>query len=112
MCDLVSGAEGRSIYSRGCFVVNQFPAASSAARRMAGHGKTGVEFRLSFADDGPCSMTRKRKRSGRAEGGTRGPVLLKWIRQLLEDRAERVQREHDAGRRAAPAADDGGGALE
>ncbi|HEY7509833.1 MAG TPA: hypothetical protein VIG50_06240 [Vicinamibacteria bacterium] len=46
------------------------------------------------------------------EGGTRGPVLLKWIRQLLEDRAERVQREHDAGRRAAPAADDGGGALE
>jgi hypothetical protein len=27
------------------------------------------------------------------EGGTRGPVLLKWIRQLLEDRAERVKRE-------------------
>jgi hypothetical protein len=47
------------------------------------------------------------------EGGTRGPVLLKWIRQLLEDRAERVQREQDVGRRAAPAADDsGGGALE
>ena len=34
------------------------------------------------------------------EGGTRGPVLLKWIRQLLEDRAERVKRErHAAGSR-------------
>lgn len=27
------------------------------------------------------------------EGGTRGPVLLKWIRLLLEDREERVKRE-------------------
>ena len=30
------------------------------------------------------------------EGGTRGPVLLKWIRQLLEDRDERVKREKAA----------------
>lgn len=27
------------------------------------------------------------------EGGTRGPVLLKWIGQLLADRAERVAEE-------------------
>jgi hypothetical protein len=30
------------------------------------------------------------------EGGTRGPVLLKWIRQLLEDRDARVKREKAA----------------
>jgi hypothetical protein len=30
------------------------------------------------------------------EGGTRGPVLLKWIRLLLEDRDERVKREKAA----------------
>jgi hypothetical protein len=27
------------------------------------------------------------------EGGTRGPVLLKWIGHLLADRAERVAEE-------------------
>ena len=41
------------------------------------------------------------------EGGTRGPVLLKWIRQLLDDRAARVKRE-----RARSQEDSPGGASE
>jgi hypothetical protein len=43
------------------------------------------------------------------EGGTRGPVLLKWIRQLLRDRDERVERERRAGPPAAPAPSDPAG---
>ena len=35
------------------------------------------------------------------EGGTRGPVLLKWLRQLLEDRRERVRQQRDARPRTA-----------
>jgi hypothetical protein len=27
--------------------------------------------------------------------GCRGPVLLKWVEQLLQDRDERRQREHE-----------------
>ena len=36
------------------------------------------------------------------EGGTRGPVLLKWIRQLLEDRDARVLRERGQPPRPDP----------
>ena len=36
------------------------------------------------------------------EGGTRGPVLLKWIRQLLEDRDARVRRERGEAARPGP----------
>jgi hypothetical protein len=31
--------------------------------------------------------------------GWRGPVLLRWLAQFLEDRAERRQREREAGQR-------------
>jgi hypothetical protein len=31
------------------------------------------------------------------EGGTRGPVLIKWVRLLLADRDERVKVMRDAG---------------
>jgi hypothetical protein len=34
------------------------------------------------------------------EGGTRGPVLIKWVRLLLADRDERVKVMRDAGWRA------------
>ena len=29
------------------------------------------------------------------DSGTRGPVLLKWVRQLLEDREERIAKADD-----------------
>ena len=30
------------------------------------------------------------------DGGTRGPILIKWVRQLLDDRLERVRRAAEA----------------
>jgi hypothetical protein len=35
------------------------------------------------------------------EGGTRGPVLIKWVRLLLADRDELVKLIRGAGRHAA-----------
>ena len=43
------------------------------------------------------------------EGGTRGPILLKWIRQLLEDRAERIKRERPSPPEAGTRLAEGGG---
>jgi hypothetical protein len=34
------------------------------------------------------------------EGGTRGPVLIKWVRELLHDREERARSREDARREA------------
>jgi len=42
-----------------------------------------------------------RIRRGVQEEGMRGPILLKWIRQLLDDRDERLGRRPPA--RAIPA---------
>ena len=46
------------------------------------------------------------------EGGTRGPILLKWIRQLLEDRAERVKRERPSPADPRTRLAEGGGDAE
>jgi hypothetical protein len=29
------------------------------------------------------------------ESGTRGPILVRWVEQLLDDRTERVRRERE-----------------
>ena len=34
------------------------------------------------------------------DGGTRGPILIKWVRQLLDDRQERVERATESQRQA------------
>ena len=34
------------------------------------------------------------------DGGTRGPILIKWVRQLLDDRQERVEQAADPQRQA------------
>jgi len=44
-------------------------------------------------------------RSG-LDGGTRGPILIKWVRQLLDDRHERVKRAAEAARPAGSNAED------
>lgn len=47
-------------------------------------------------------------RSG-LDGGTRGPILIKWVRQLLDDRNERVRRAAaDTARPAGSNPEDGG----
>jgi hypothetical protein len=46
-------------------------------------------------------------RSG-LDGGTRGPILIKWVRQLLDDRNERVRRALEAARPAGSNPEDGG----
>jgi hypothetical protein len=34
------------------------------------------------------------------DGGTRGPILIKWVRQLLDDRQDRVERAAESDRPA------------
>lgn len=34
------------------------------------------------------------------DGGTRGPILIKWLRQLLDDRQERAARAAESERPA------------
>ena len=41
------------------------------------------------------------------DGGTRGPILIKWVRQLLDDRQERVRRAAEPERPAVAKPDEG-----
>jgi hypothetical protein len=46
----------------------------------------------------PVSDDEARQIQKAVDDGTRGPVLIKWLRQLLEDRRERREREREGGR--------------
>ena len=70
--------------------------------------KKRVDFRLFFAHHSRMLSDKEAEEiRSSVEGGTRGPVLLKWIRQLLEDRDERVRRERDVAGRRPPGTEDG-----
>ena len=74
-------------------------------------------FPLGFVRAGTCGGTFSRYRPGRVltdaeaekirrglASGLRGPVLIKWVEQLLADRDERVARERATRRWPGPLA--------